>query len=134
MRRSIGLVAAAAVAVEWSPAIAAHLPAAARAFGIATNVPSARGVLLSFDDGPHPQGTPAVLAALDRAAAPAVFFVSGEQALRHPQLVHEITAADLVLLLTDHPDVPYDDIATHASLVLDTRGRLRGRPFRGETL
>jgi UDP-N-acetyl-D-glucosamine dehydrogenase len=48
--------------------------------------------------------------------------------------VEEIAAADLVLLLTDHPDVPYDDIATHARLVLDTRGRLRDRTFRGETL
>jgi len=46
--------------------------------------------LLSFDDGPHPQGTPAVLAALDRAGAPAAFFVSGEQAVRYPQLVREI--------------------------------------------
>jgi peptidoglycan/xylan/chitin deacetylase (PgdA/CDA1 family) len=54
--------------------------------GIPTRLPSDRGVLLSFDDGPHPQGTPAVLAALDRAGAPAVFFLSGEQAARHPRL------------------------------------------------
>src|SRR5262249_25462908 len=46
-----------------------------------------------FDDGPHPEGTPAVLAALDRARAPAVFFVSGEQARRHPSLISEIVSA-----------------------------------------
>jgi UDP-N-acetyl-D-glucosamine dehydrogenase len=48
--------------------------------------------------------------------------------------VEEIAAADLVLLCVDHPDLPYDDIAEHARLVLDTRGRLRGIGFRGETL
>ena len=46
----------------------------------------------------------------------------------------ELEAADLVVLLVDHPDLPYDDIADHARLVLDTRGRLRGTSFRGETL
>jgi len=38
------------------------------------------------------------------------------------------------VLCVDHPDLPYDDIARHARLVLDTRGRLRGIGFRGETL
>jgi UDP-N-acetyl-D-glucosamine dehydrogenase len=46
----------------------------------------------------------------------------------------ELAAADLVVLLTDHPELPYDDIATHAALVLDTRGRMRELDFRGETL
>ena len=48
--------------------------------------------------------------------------------------VEEIAAADLVILCVDHADLPYDDIAEHARLVLDTRGRLRGIGFRGETL
>ena len=46
----------------------------------------------------------------------------------------ELEAADLVVLLVDHPDLPFDDIAAHAPLVLDTRGALRGRDFRGEVL
>jgi nucleotide sugar dehydrogenase len=46
----------------------------------------------------------------------------------------ELGAADLVVLAVDHPDLPYDAICTHARLVLDTRGRLRGRDFRGEVL
>jgi nucleotide sugar dehydrogenase len=46
----------------------------------------------------------------------------------------ELAAAHLVILLTDHDDLPYDDIAQHARLVLDTRGRLRGTAFRGEVL
>jgi UDP-N-acetyl-D-glucosamine dehydrogenase len=48
--------------------------------------------------------------------------------------IEEIAAADLVVLCVDHADLPYDDIAKHARLVLDTRGRLRGIGFRGETL
>lgn len=61
--------------------------------GIPTTLPSRRGVLLTFDDGPHPKGTPAVLAALGREKAPAVFFVCGEQAIRHPELLREIVSA-----------------------------------------
>jgi nucleotide sugar dehydrogenase len=46
----------------------------------------------------------------------------------------EIEAADLVILLTDHPELDYDEIARSAALVLDTRGCLRGLDFRGESL
>ena len=51
------------------------------------------GVALTFDDGPHPEGTPAVLEALARADARATFFVVGEQVQRRPALVAEIAAA-----------------------------------------
>ena len=50
-------------------------------------------MLLTFDDGPHRDGTPAVLAELDRVGASAVFFVCGEQVERYPELVSEIVAA-----------------------------------------
>ena len=46
----------------------------------------------------------------------------------------ELAAADIVVLLVDHPDFPVDLIAQHARLVLDTKGHLRPRQFRGETL
>ncbi len=46
----------------------------------------------------------------------------------------EIAAADLVILCVDHAELPYDEIAEYAQLVLDTRGRLRGIGFHGETL
>ena len=46
----------------------------------------------------------------------------------------ELAAADLVVLLVDHPELPLDDIADHARLVLDTKGALRSRHFRGELL
>jgi peptidoglycan/xylan/chitin deacetylase (PgdA/CDA1 family) len=51
------------------------------------------GVALTFDDGPHPQGTPAVLEALRDAGAPATFFLAGEQVVARPSLAAEIVAA-----------------------------------------
>lgn len=43
-------------------------------------------------------------------------------------------AADLVLLLVDHPEFDPDEICRHSSLVFDAKGSLRGRSFAGETL
>ena len=51
------------------------------------------GVALSFDDGPHPEGTPRVLEALREAGASATFFLAGEQVERRPALAAEIVAA-----------------------------------------
>jgi peptidoglycan-N-acetylglucosamine deacetylase len=70
--------------------IAPHLPAAARALSIPRTFPGAAGVALTFDDGPHPVGTPAVLDALERAGARATFFMVGEQVERRPALAAEV--------------------------------------------
>jgi UDP-N-acetyl-D-glucosamine dehydrogenase len=51
-----------------------------------------------------------------------------------PCTIEEIEAADLEVVLVDHPEFPLDDVADHARLVLDTKGCLRGRPHRGELL
>jgi len=90
--RPFAVAAGGAIAAHWSPAVAVVLPSAAAVFGIPTTV-ARGGVLLTFDDGPHPDGTPAVLTELDRVGASAVFFVSGEQVERFPELVREIAAA-----------------------------------------
>jgi peptidoglycan/xylan/chitin deacetylase (PgdA/CDA1 family) len=52
----------------------------------------ARGVALTFDDGPSPTSTPKILDLLDRAKAKATFFVIGKKAEAHPELVREILA------------------------------------------
>jgi peptidoglycan/xylan/chitin deacetylase (PgdA/CDA1 family) len=72
--------------------IAPHVPAAARALSIPRSLPGAAGVALTFDDGPHPVGTPAVLDVLDRAGAHATFFMVGEQIERRPALATEVLA------------------------------------------
>jgi len=46
----------------------------------------------------------------------------------------ELRAADLVVLLVDHPEFEAGTIAEHASLVLDTKGHLRNVQFTGELL
>jgi peptidoglycan/xylan/chitin deacetylase (PgdA/CDA1 family) len=51
---------------------------------------AARGVVLTFDDGPDPATTPLVLDALEAAKACATFFVIGKKAEAHPELVREI--------------------------------------------
>jgi peptidoglycan/xylan/chitin deacetylase (PgdA/CDA1 family) len=79
-------------------ALAPVYPAAAAALSlprtITTTVP---GVALTFDDGPHPEGTPAVLEALARANARATFFVVGEQVQRRPGLIAAIADAGHLL-------------------------------------
>lgn len=54
--------------------------------------PSLPLVALTFDDGPEPASTPAVLAALRRHGARATFFVIGERAQRHPELLAQLAA------------------------------------------
>jgi peptidoglycan/xylan/chitin deacetylase (PgdA/CDA1 family) len=55
-------------------------------------VPGARRVALTFDDGPHPDSTPALLDALRRAGVRATFFLVGEAVERWPELVRQIAA------------------------------------------
>ena len=47
-------------------------------------------VVLTFDDGPDPRRTPAVLDQLDRQCTKATFFLLGGQADRYPDMVREI--------------------------------------------
>lgn len=55
------------------------------------SLPLARGeVVLTFDDGPMPHRTPAVLDALARECAKATFFVVGEMVAHSPDLLHRI--------------------------------------------
>ncbi|HVY11622.1 MAG TPA: polysaccharide deacetylase family protein [Mycobacteriales bacterium] len=48
-----------------------------------------RRVAVTFDDGPHPEGTIAVLDELDRLGWHATFFVVGTQVERYPDVVAE---------------------------------------------
>jgi peptidoglycan/xylan/chitin deacetylase (PgdA/CDA1 family) len=48
------------------------------------------GLALTFDDGPHPEFTPRLLDALNAADISATFFVVGEQAARHSNILRRI--------------------------------------------
>jgi peptidoglycan/xylan/chitin deacetylase (PgdA/CDA1 family) len=73
--------------------LAPVVPGVAVRLGIVRRQEGAPGVALTFDDGPHPQGTPLVLEILREAGAPATFFLAGEQVERRPALAAEIVAA-----------------------------------------
>lgn len=98
-------VAAGAIGWRWGwLAGAGFLGAALTVWAVGTFAPGSRifgpvarrvrgpGVLLSIDDGPDPDDTPAILDALDAADARAVFFVIGEKVRAHPELAREIVA------------------------------------------
>ena len=68
-------------------------PALRRSLGVEDRTASGRGYALTFDDGPHAQGTPAVLEILAGAGVQATFFLVGEQVRRNPALAREILAA-----------------------------------------
>ncbi|NUO78944.1 polysaccharide deacetylase family protein [candidate division KSB1 bacterium] len=51
-----------------------------------------RTVALSFDDGPHPHFTPAILDLLERYNIPATFFLIGRHVLKYPLLAQRIAA------------------------------------------
>lgn len=58
--------------------------------GVATDEPC---VALTFDDGPHPRWTPALLEVLARHGARATHFFVGEAAERHPDLAAAVVGA-----------------------------------------
>lgn len=65
-------------------------------------------VALTFDDGPDPQATPALLEILAAHGAKATFFMSGENAASHPALVAAVRAAGHAIgnHSWDHPSFP----------------------------
>jgi peptidoglycan/xylan/chitin deacetylase (PgdA/CDA1 family) len=91
--RLVGGALGAAGALHAGPALAPVVPGLGEALGIELRQPGSEGVAITVDDGPHPQGTPLVLEILREAAAPATFFLAGEQVARRPSLAAEIVAA-----------------------------------------
>jgi peptidoglycan/xylan/chitin deacetylase (PgdA/CDA1 family) len=92
IRKALSL-GAAATAAWWSPALAPIVPGVAAALGLPRRIDAPGGVAITFDDGPHSEGTPAVLDILRAAEAPATFFLCGEQVEREPGLAREMVAA-----------------------------------------
>lgn len=82
-----------AIASYLLPGLAGLWPALRRPLGIEDRTASGRGYALTFDDGPHAQGTAAVLDVLAAAGVSATFFLVGEQLRRNPTLGAEILAA-----------------------------------------
>ncbi len=84
---------AAAYAAYALPGLAGAWPPLRRALGVEDRTSDGGGYALTFDDGPHAEGTPAVLDVLARERVRATFFLVGEQVRRNPSLPREILAA-----------------------------------------
>jgi len=85
-------IAAGAVA-HAGPALAPVVGGVGPALGIRHRLDGDTGVALTFDDGPHPEGTERTLEILREFGARATFFLVGEQVERRPALAAEIVAA-----------------------------------------
>jgi len=83
----------AAAVLHAGPALAPVVPAIGKRFGVVLQQEGLDGVAITFDDGPHPQGTPAVLETLREHGAKATFFLAGEQVEKRPSLAAEIVSA-----------------------------------------
>src|SRR5579862_6089487 len=126
-------VAGALAAAAWfGPAAAPVAPAVAAAFRVPRRLPGG-GIAITFDDGPHLQGTPAVLETLAEANARATFFLVGEQVARAPALAAEIVAAGHevgvhgyrhTLLLRRSPHSLRDDFARAYDVIAEATGTM----------
>ena len=90
-------------------------------------------VTLTFDDGPHPQYTPQLLAILQQENVKASFFVVGEMALQYPDLVKaEIAAGHTVCDHTFHhvnlTQLPVESMLTEWKANQDAVQSLTGQP------
>ncbi|HWD11651.1 MAG TPA: polysaccharide deacetylase family protein [Solirubrobacteraceae bacterium] len=85
-----GVLAGAGVLGYMLPALAGAWPALRGPLGVEDRTASGRGFALTFDDGPHAEGTPAVLDVLAQRGVSATFFLVGEQVLRDPGLARAL--------------------------------------------
>jgi peptidoglycan/xylan/chitin deacetylase (PgdA/CDA1 family) len=79
--------------------------------------PAARQIALTFDDGPDPRDTPALLEVLARHEIVATFSWLGERVEAHPDLVAAAAAAGHQLMIHGY---------RHRSFLLEQRDALRG--------
>ncbi len=54
-------------------------------------------VLLTFDDGPHPEYTPKILKILETESCKAIFFIIGSKAEKHPEIIQAIIDAGHII-------------------------------------
>ena len=82
----LGLFVVACLGAPFFPRWSFFLPMISR------GKPGAREIALTFDDGPSPASTPVLLALLAKYELQATFFVIGNKAAAHPELIAAILA------------------------------------------
>src|SRR5215207_2119020 len=97
------------------------VPGAVDADGVQRRVGGGEGLALTFDDGPDPRWTPAVLDLLRRHGATATFCVVGQYVAAHPELVRRM--ADEGHALCDHTWTHDEALASRTTATLRTELR-----------
>lgn len=86
-------------------------------------------IYLTFDDGPHPTLTNQVMDLLAQYHAKATFFLVGENAVKHPELIPYLTDANHAIGLHGHKHLSgwktknkayFEDIASSAEVIQST--------------
>ena len=67
-------------------------------------------IYLTFDDGPHPKGTPIVLEALSSFKAKATFFLMYDQVVQYPELTYQIIKEDHTVGMHGVSHQPYSQL------------------------
>ena len=117
MGTGAGLAAGLAAVAAGGTVVWAALSPESQIFGETMIAPKRPDeIALTFDDGPNPEVTPALLEMLSRAGVPATFFVIGRYVRQCPGLVREIAAAGH--LIGNHTE-------THPWLAWQTERRIR---------
>jgi peptidoglycan/xylan/chitin deacetylase (PgdA/CDA1 family) len=78
---------------------------------------------LTFDDGPDPTSTPAVLDVLDAHRARATFFVLGERAVAHPELITRMVRSGHEVALHGQDHARLTQVSTTAAVAQLRRAR-----------
>lgn len=94
--RTVGVIGAATlgvVAVHATPALGGVSPIGVRLTPKLVGIGRRGHVALTFDDGPDPASTPAILGVLDELGWSATFFMLGEMVRRAPGLARDVADA-----------------------------------------
>ncbi|MCF8145754.1 MAG: polysaccharide deacetylase family protein [Deltaproteobacteria bacterium] len=80
----LGIYLLLCVAAPFLPRFSFFLPV------VSKGTSGEKAVALTFDDGPDPRSTPELLRLLQKYQVPGTFFVTGEKAFHHPELIMDI--------------------------------------------
>lgn len=81
-----------------------------------------REVVLTFDDGPRPGKTPAILDTLDAHGVKATFLMLGSSALAHPQLARQVAQRGHTVGSHTYDHVNLSDLSRQAAIEEIARG------------
>lgn len=106
-RRILPTLVVTATLAHAVPVLTAVGPLRTRLFPGLAGQGAPGGVALTFDDGPDPDGTPAVLATLDRLGYRATFFLLGSQVCRYPEVARQVAAAGHEIAVHGYRHLPH---------------------------